>query len=313
MKKIISRFLVVALLAVPATLSHAKIVRVVEKSFAVESGGTLTVKTSGGDVRVKIGDSNDVHVVARQKFKTNDEEKADTMLENLDLTMQSTSEGVELAAKYNAPKRWFGRGSSSVQVSFDVIVPASFQAELRTSGGDIRVGNLSGAVDAHTSGGDISMEAIGGKVNAHTSGGDIVIKGAGGDVHLRTSGGDILVYKVSGTAVLSTSGGDIDIGEVSGAIRARTSGGDVSARIKGALTEDSKLSTSGGDVAVTVDEGIKFSLDASTTGGRINASDVTIKIKSGGSRKHRLAGEVNGGGPILKLRTSGGDIAIVTR
>ena len=38
MNNIITYLLAVGLLAVPTTLSHAKIVRVVEKSFAVETG-----------------------------------------------------------------------------------------------------------------------------------------------------------------------------------------------------------------------------------------------------------------------------------
>lgn len=313
MKKIILYFLAVGLLAIPATLAQAKIVRVLNESFAVESGGTLKVKTSGGDIRVRSGDSNEVQVVAQQKFRTDDEDKADEVLQYLSLTMQKTSDGVELEAKYEGPNRLFNLGSTPVQVSFEVTVPQSYHADLSTSGGTIVVGELGGDLEARTSGGDIQMAKISGPVNASTSGGDIVLQGATGDVNLRTSGGDVEVHQVEGAVDLFTSGGHIIIDGAAGSIRAKTSGGSISAVINGILTQDSRLSTSGGNVMVSVDQQAGFTLDASTSGGAVTADDLVIKITHGGLRKRRLKGEVNGGGPVLTLRTSGGSINVVTR
>jgi hypothetical protein len=58
--------------------------------------------------------------------------------------------------------------------------------------------------------------------------------------------------------------------------------------------------------------GAGFELDASTSGGDVRAEGLTITIAKGGVGKSRLAGSVNGGGPILKLRSSGGDISVRT-
>jgi DUF4097 and DUF4098 domain-containing protein YvlB len=121
------------------------------------------------------------------------------------------------------------------------------------------------------------------------------------------------VDHIIGTAVLKTSGGDIKIDSVENTLRAETSGGDVRAGFKGALKGDCELSTSGGEVKATVSREASFRLDASTSGGEVNASGLTITIDHGGAGKSSLSGLVNGGGPLLKLRSSGGNVEIVTR
>lgn len=56
-----------------------------------------------------------------------------------------------------------------------------------------------------------------------------------------------------------------------------------------------------------------FQLEASTSGGEVDAAGITITIDHGGIGRSSLSGQVNGGGPVLKLHSSGGDIKVVTR
>jgi hypothetical protein len=79
---------------------------------------------------------------------------------------------------------------------------------------------------------------------------------------------------------------------------------------KGPLKGDCSLSTSGGEVKVVVDPSARFHLDASTSGGDVNADGLTITITHGGVGKSDLSGDVNGGGAVLRLRSSGGDIRV---
>jgi hypothetical protein len=96
-------------------------------------------------------------------------------------------------------------------------------------------------------------------------------------------------------------------------LSARTSGGDVKAGFDGPLKGDCVLSTSGGEVKASVGKDVGFHLDASTSGGEVDAAGVTITIDHGGIGRSSLSGQVNGGGPVLKLRSSGGDIKVITR
>ena len=106
---------------------------------------------------------------------------------------------------------------------------------------------------------------------------------------LHTAGGGITLDDLQGAANLSTAGGSITLGKLGGSVRAHTAGGSV---------------------RVDVDETAAFQLDASTSDGRVKAEGLTLSL--GDSSRGRLAGAVNGGGPLLKLRTVGGGIDIRT-
>jgi hypothetical protein len=255
-----------------------------------------------------------VKVVARQKIRASSEAEADELLKKLTLSIEQTADGVAAYTKYEKKLEGLHWGSwPPVHVDFIVTVPVNYNVELKTSGGDITVGNLNGKVYVRTSGGNIGLGRIAGEIDGSTSGGDVRLEEGSSKVKLGTSGGDIRVGRAVGPTDLDTSGGNIEIKSVENTLHASTSGGDVSAGIAGALKGDCKLSTSGGRVRVNVDKAVAFDLDASTSGGGVDATGLTITIEKGGSGRSRLAGKVNGGGPLLKLRSSGGDIIVLSR
>lgn len=314
MKLTTSLFLAAGLFAATLSSAHAKIERIVEKTFTVQPGGTLKVSTQGGEIRVSPSNDNVVKVTAREKFRTDSESEADEVLKRLDLTIEQNGNEVTASAKYENRPSGFNFGSwPPVNVDFVVTVPASFVTDLRTSGGGITVGDLAAKVMARTSGGGIKLGKIGAEVDAHTSGGSVTLDSARGPVKLSTSGGNITAGAVAGEADLSTSGGSIKIESVEGAIKASTSGGSIRAAFSGPLKANSSLSTSGGSVRVSLDKTTAFRLDASTSGGSVDAEGLTITLEKSNRSRTQLVGAVNGGGSLLKLRTSGGDIVVQTR
>lgn len=307
------RFLLAAVLLAAASV-QAAIIRVVEKSFTVQPGGTLHVETSGGEIRVQPTNDNVVKVTARQKIRASSEADADELLKKLDLTIEQTGNDINATAKYEKSAFSIHFGSwPPVSVEFVVTVPASFIADLRTSGGGITVGDVGGKVVARTSGGSIKLGKIGAGVEARTSGGSIDLEAARGPVKLSTSGGHIMAGTVSGAADITTSGGGIRIDSVEGVLRAKTSGGNIRAGITGPLQDDSSLSTSGGSVRVTVDKSAAFRLDAVTSGGSVDAEGLTVTLEKSSRTRSQLCGAVNGGSVLLKLRSSGGDVVVRTR
>jgi len=281
------------LLAVLPLSAQAKIVRNVEKTFAAQPGGNFKAATSGGDIVIKTGAGDQVRVIAKQTIRASNDAEADELLKKLELTIAQEGNDVVATSKYASKIGGVSFGIwPPVSVDFEVTLPASFNVELKTSGGDIVCGDLQGKAAANTSGGDVMLGHIGGEVQVHTSGGDIGLE------------------QVAGSAKLHTSGGDIKVGSVLNTLDASTSGGDVSARLSGGLKGDCSLSTSGGDIRAVVDDNAAFQLDASTSGGDVEAYHLTLTIERGGHGKSKLTGKVNGGGPLLKLRTSGGDIDI---
>ncbi|HEX7631928.1 MAG TPA: DUF4097 family beta strand repeat-containing protein [Lacunisphaera sp.] len=301
-----------ALLAAPIAL-QAKITRVVEKTFTVQPGGSFKATTQGGDIIIRTGDVSTVHIAAKQVVRASTEQEADEILSHLALTLDQSGNEVTAEAKYEKHPMgsWFSNWPP-VNVSFEVTVPRNFNLNLNTSGGDIKAESVKGDVRARTSGGNLKFDRVEGEIDAHTSGGDIVLKEGTARAKLGTSGGDIQIDRAGGPTEVSTSGGDITINSVAQLISASTSGGSVRATLTEPLKQDTVLSTSGGSVRVKVAKGAGFELDASTSGGDVRAEGLTITIAKGGVGRSRLVGSVNGGGPRLKLRSSGGDISVQT-
>lgn len=301
----------IAALTFAATLScRATIDRTVEKTFNVTGAGIISLETSGGAITVQPGPDGVVKIIARERIRASSDAEADELLKKLELTFDQLGNDVRATAKYPGSIGFHFGHWPPVNVEFIATVPAAFACDLHTSGGSVTVGDLAGEVKVRTSGGGIHLGKLGGSVDAHTSGGSIHLDESKGEAKLDTSGGGIDVGRVAGPADLSTSGGSISIGEVSESVRAHTSGGSIRAKIAGPVKGDCSLSTSGGSVRIAVDKAAAFRLDASTSGGGVDADGLSITLEGGTHGRNQLAGTVNGGGPLIRLRSSGGNIRI---
>jgi DUF4097 and DUF4098 domain-containing protein YvlB len=310
MKTLFPSLLFSAVAASVAPAASAKIERTVEKSFTVQPGGTLHVGTSSGEIVVEVASGNTVQVTAREHIRAASEDEATEELKKLSLTLEQQGADVTAKAEYERNSMGFHFGSPPVTVDFVVKVPAKYSAQLKTSGGEITVGDLGGSLEAVSSGGGLRLGQIAGNVDARTSGGAVRLAGSGSDVELSSSGGSITLGRVAGSARLRTSGGHIQAEGVGGNLQAHTSGGDVSATFTGPLSGENSLSTSGGRVRVSVPSGANFELDASTSGGRVRADGLTLTIAGGGANRSSLRGKVGTGGATLRLHSSGGDVII---
>lgn len=301
-----------SLLAALAAPASAKVERVVEKTFDAKEGVHLFVSTEGGDIRVVPADGLTVKVIAKEHVRASSDGEADEILSKLDLRIEQDGNDVKASASYEKHSGFHFGAWPPVEVDFIVSVPRATSVQLKTSGGDILVGDLRGRVEGHTSGGDVEIGRIDGDVDVSTSGGGVKLEESRGSARLATSGGNVKAGTLVGAADLRTSGGEIEVESAQNALEAFTSGGDVKVRFDGPLKAASSLSTSGGEVKVSVDKAAAFNLDASTSGGDVDAAGLTITIEHGGKGSGRLAGTVNGGGPELKLRSSGGDIVVAS-
>lgn len=281
--------LVLAVLAVAAPLAAAT----QEHSFEVAPDGNLHIQTDRGHIEIRTADIDIVTVRAQNADK-------------LELEFDHDGDTVRIEGKQpESALGWLNlfNWSDRKQPRFIVTVPRRFNLDLRTGGGPIEVDDLEGTVKARTSGGHMRFGRIDGPVEARTSGGSIDLVSCVGRADVRTSGGHITIDRVDGDVIAKTSGGHIKVNEVRGAIEAKTSGGMVSATITRQPAADCHLQTSGGHVTVRLAADIAADVDAHTSGGRIH-SDFPV---SGELGRH-LRSPINGGGPQLNLRTSGGHI-----
>lgn len=208
-------------------------------------------------------------------------------------------------------------------------------ATLQTGGGKITVHSAKGKIVASTGGGDMLivagaqgavLEAGGGniqvkqclgKVRVSTGGGNIDLGDIGGPVEMETGGGSIRLASAKGPVRAETGAGRIELNGVSSA-RAETGAGGILAKFISSPGQDSTLETSAGDITVYLASDLKITVRASiemSNGHRIQSDFSDIKVSSEGEdygpREISAQGMLNGGGPVLKLTTTTGDIRIL--
>ena len=236
--------------------------REVKRTFDVSPGGTLKLETSRGSIRV--GTHNSDQVLVRVEIDGKNDE-------DMQIDFSNSGNDVTVIGEQTGESKSYWGGGYNMKVAYDIKVPKSYNLDVETAGGSIKIQDLNGRVDANTSGGSIKLGRIDGIVD------------------------------------VNTSGGSIKVDEVTGIIRAHTSGGSVKATISKQPTGDSKLTTSGGSIKVYLAEDIAVDLSARTSGGRVK-SDFDV---NGETSKRSIRGTINGGGPELILKTSGGSVKVM--
>lgn len=306
-----------ALAVATASLASAGI----ERGFAVSPGGSLVIDAEVSDVRVS-GDADE----ARIRIVRRGNSDAD-IRDDFDVAFHQSGDRIQVTIRVRDRSFWRDIWRERRHLRVDVDVPREFDADVKTSGGDLRVSRLSGDIKVRTSGGDIRFRDVDGPIRGKTSGGDIRVDGtsgtadvetSGGDIELgsiggkvtaHTSGGDITVRRAHAAVQVTTTGGDIVIREAAKGVQAKTSGGSVRAQLS-TLTRDSSLTTSGGSITLRVPDDAAFSIDAKTSGGNVAIDEAFALTGRGTHSRSKVTGTINGGGPDLHLRTSGGTIRI---
>jgi DUF4097 and DUF4098 domain-containing protein YvlB len=188
-----------------------------------------------------------------------------------------------------------------------------------TMGGDLFVGTARGPVTLETNGGSIHVSHTDSDLKAETAGGNIEAGDVGGSAILETAGGTIRLNSARGTVHAETASGAIHLARVQGGVRAETANGGITAEFAGAKLNDSSLETAIGDITVYIPSNLACSVQAAVemaAGHSISSDFSEVKVTSSGDsfpgpREQKAAGNLNGGGPLLRLRTNMGDIHIL--
>lgn len=208
--------------------------------------------------------------------------------------------------------------------------------KLETGGGNISIKSAKGRIHAETGGGNVYVVSGEQGAEIETGGGNVEMRRCGGRLKASTGGGNVTLGDVAGPADLETGGGSIRLASAKGRVGANSGAGSIelygvpSARVEtgaGGITVklvntggdrgDSVLETSAGDITVFIAPDVAVSVRASVelgNGHRITSDFPDIHISSEGDkwgpRTLTAEGRLNGGGPVLKVRTTTGDICI---
>ena len=229
-------------------------------------------------------------------------------------------------------------GSVSAETGGDAIDVGMVGGDLslRTGGGNINVRDVKGKMSAETGGGNVYIISAEQGAIVEAGGGNVQIKQCQGKVKASTGGGNIDLGDIGGPAEIETGGGSIRLASAKGRVGANSGAGTIelygvpSARVEtgaGGITlklvntggerHDSDLETGVGDITVYIASDVAINIRASVdmgNGHRITSDFQDIRVSSEGGdygpKTLMAEGKLNGGGPMLKVHTSTGDICI---
>lgn len=187
-----------------------------------------------------------------------------------------------------------------------------------TGGGSVRIDSCAQGATVETGGSSIEIRQCSGRVKASTGGGNVDLSDIDGPVEIETGGGSIHLNNAKGHVHAETGGGGIELYGVPSA-RAETGAGGISVKLVNTSGErrDSDLETGAGDITVYIASDVAVDLRATVdmgNGHRITSDFPDIHVSSEGDqwgpKTLTAEGKLNGGGPLVKVHTSTGDICI---
>jgi DUF4097 and DUF4098 domain-containing protein YvlB len=207
------------------------------------------------------------------------------------VTLQTGGGNIKIASAKGEIKAESGAGN--------VVVISGLQgAVLETGGGSIRVDKCSGTVKATTGGGSVELGEIGGPAEIETGAGSIRLASSKGRVQAQTGGGSIQLDGATSVRAETAAGGIV--------VKLLSSAGGHS---------NSTLETSAGDITVYLANDLAISIRAEIEMGnghtiRSDFSDIRVSSEGGqyGPKTVTAEGQLNGGGPVLKVRTNSGNV-----
>jgi DUF4097 and DUF4098 domain-containing protein YvlB len=208
-----------------------------------------------------------------------------------DVSLQTGGGNIKVASAKGEIKAESGAGS--------VVVLSGLQgAVLQTGAGSIRVDKCSGTVKATTGGGSVDLGEIGGPAEIESGAGSIRLASARGRVQAQTGGGSIQLDGATSVQAETAAGG-IVVKLLAGSDR----------------RSNSSLETSAGDITVYLANDLAISIRAEievANGHTIRSdfSDIRVSTEGGqwGPKTVTAEGQLNGGGPVLKVRTNSGSV-----
>ena len=290
-----------------------------EMSGSLASGKNLRVKLAAGSVKVQGGSQSGITYVMHRRAYTSTEEQARRQFESYRVSALVKGDTAWIVAE---------TGGGSIEVG-----SAGGDVSLRTGGGSIKIKSAKGSIKAESGGGSlVVLSGLQGAV-LETGAGSIRVEKCSGTVKATTGGGSVDLGDIGGPTQIETGAGSIRMASSKGSVRAQTGGGTI--QLDGATSvhaetpaggiivkllsgadhrTDSSLETSAGDITVYLASDLAISIRAEieiANGHTIRSDFPDIHVSTQGDwgpKTVTAEGQLNGGGPVLKVRTNSGNV-----
>jgi hypothetical protein len=160
------------------------------ETFSLSGDLDLMVKTDNGNITLRGQDGlSEVQVKATLKAWAMSDGEAESLLQEIPLTMTQTGNRVELRVD---PRPQFGIIiNTGYSVNFEVVMPSSALMNIETDNGAVDIENVTGSLKTLTDNGRIRLFNVIGDLDLETDNGSIDIQGGLGSLHARTDNGNV--------------------------------------------------------------------------------------------------------------------------
>jgi len=259
------------------------------RSLSLKPGSKVTVRNPRGSIRVRTWDRQEASLKAVKVAWGATSEAARRGVEETEVRTEQRPEGLYIEAVL--PERWPDLDMGRVEVHLELCLPKKVDLDLANSRGDVRVEDVEGEVSVVNDRGGIALSGIVGGVEVH------------GDRSL------VEVRDVEGEVSISNDRGSVRVEGVDGKVEVRNDRGDITVRLPEDVRHPYTLQTDRNRIEVYIPPGSGVSVYAEAHRGKV-VSDLPLDIGIQG-RTSVARGELNGGGPEVRLLTDRGDIYII--
>lgn len=238
------------------------------------AGGSITVENGRGDVRVEGWEKAEVLVEAHKYFEGDDRDRAEWLRQT---KVRVEGDEHHRLVKVEYPEDFFGwsRWSNGRHgVNLTLHVPRQVNADFRNDRGHLIIQRLAGKLDIGHDRGDIDVTDLDGELRVNADRGNL---------------------KVRDSAIRNGIRVNIDRGSI-----------DITLKH---FAGNSELEVSRGDLSVTLPGNTAFTVDAERNRRTSFRTDFSVLARGGFDGEH-VQGDVNGGGPTLRLRGDRASISL---
>ena len=244
------------------------------QQVSLVSGGSVLVENGRGDVSIEGWEKAEMQVDAHKIFE-GDSADRDRWMRETKIHVEGDEHHRSVRVEYpNDLLHSWGGWNGRRAVNLTIHLPRQVNAELKTDRGHVIVQRIAGKLDIGSDRCDVDVSRLDGELHVHADRGDVKVRESAIRSGIRLS--------------LDRGSADIELQHFAG---------------------DSDLQVSRGDITLTLPKNAAFLLDAERTRRSSFRTDFAV-LARGSFGGNNIRGDVNGGGPTLRLRSDRGGVSL---
>lgn len=289
-----------------------------QRTFAFNPGGRLTLQNHNGEIEITSWDKNEVDVDITERYGDRDRK--------IEIEFDADKDRITIIARQpRSFRNWNWGNRRSPQAHFVVKVPKEIELDISSHNGAIEASVVNGPVEVHTHNGRVRLSDITGDLTAETHNGDIDVRNVEGRMRFESHNGDIEFNRTNGEVESMVHNGTIVFVDVkSPRLSAETNNGSIRGEFEPTEDGDYDFSSHNGRLDIRIPENSKLSVDARCRYRNFDTDFTELKDDWEDRRdrrdrrrdwddRTRIYGKINGGGGRMTLESYNGSIRLRAR